>query len=438
MAARAATVSGYTARERFSVALSCILGFWLDFYDLVIVVFLFQAIQKSLSISLTQAGTITSVTLVGSVAGGILFGWAGDRLGRKNALLLTLGLFSGGAIATAFAWSYASLLAFRFVAGIGLGGEWGAGMVLLNEVWPKERRGFGTAMVQAMATIASATAAIVAVWALGSFSPEWGWRIALLTGGAPVLLMIYVRFFMPESRLWLDYERLRLSGALPPEKQAAKTPLLEMLRGASGRYLVLGILAWGAYVVGFQAVSVFMPTLMTRSLGATLGEVRDITIVTGLTGSAVMLFIGWRSDRLGRKFGVVAPTIVAIGAYLALYLVGGDKYPGSIAAWPIFWCYLAWTVGQTSACMYGSWLSELFIVELRASAVATVYNVGRGLGAISPIIVPALAASMGGALLNGMIAVGLFGSVVCLMSIIALPETAGRAFAVIEVKERAA
>jgi MFS family permease len=437
VAATAAEISGYTPRERFSVALSCILGFWLDFYDLVIVIFLFQAIQKSLSISLTQAGTITSITLAGSVVGGILFGWVGDRLGRKNALLLTLGLFSGGAIAAAFAWNYASLLVFRFVAGIGLGGEWGAGMVLLNEIWPKERRGFGTAMVQAMAAVASATAATVAVWALGSFSPDWGWRVALLTGGSPILLMVYVRFFMPESRLWLEYERMRRSGTLPPEKKAAKTPLIEMLRGASGRYLVFGILAWGAYVIGFQSVSVFMPTLMIRSLGASLDVVRNVIVTTSLTGSCVMLFIGWRSDRQGRKFGVVAPTIVAIGAYLGLWLAGGIKYPGSVTAWPLFWCYLVWTVGQASACMYGSWLSELFVVEIRASAVATVYNIGRGIGALAPIIVPALAAAMGGNLLNGMM-FGLVGSVICLVSILALPETAGRSFAVIEAKERTA
>jgi SHS family lactate transporter-like MFS transporter len=87
--------------------------------------------------------------------------------------------------------------------------------------------------------------------------------------------------------------------------------------------------------------------------------------------------------------------------------------------------------------MYGSWLSELFIVEIRASAVATVYTVGRGIGALAPIIVPALAATMGGNLLDGMM-FGVCGSVVCLMAIMALPETAGRTFAVIESKERTA
>lgn len=437
MAVEPASVSLYTRGERASVTVSCVLGFWLDFYDLVIVVFLFQAIQKSLSISLGEAATITSATLAGSVVGGILFGWLGDRIGRKNALLLTLSLFSAGAIASAFAWGYGSLLVFRFFAGIGLGGEWGAGMVLLNEVWPRERRGLGTAIVQAMATIASATAATVAVWALAHFGPEWGWRAALLTGGAPVLLMVYVRLFMPESRLWQEFERLRRAGLLPMEKQAAKTPLVEMLRGASGRYLVLGAIAWGAFVIGFQSISVFMPTLLTRTLGASLATVRDITVVTAILGSATMLVIGWHSDRLGRKFGVVGPTIIAIGAYLALWLAGGEKYPGSLVAWPFFWCYLLWSFGQSSACMYGSWLSELFMVELRASAVATVYTIGRAAGAIAPLIVPALAAHWGGNLLAGMM-FGLVGSIVCLAAVAALPETAGRAFAVIEAKERAA
>jgi MFS family permease len=427
----------YTRSERASVAISCMLGFWLDFYNLVIVTFLFQPIEKSLGIGLAGASTITSATLLGSIVGGIGFGWVGDRIGRKNALLATLGLFSVGAIAAALAWDYGSLLAFRFIAGIGLGGEWGAGMVLLNEVWPKERRGFGTTMVQAMAPVGAAAAAVVAVWCLGHFGPARGWRIALLTGGAPILLMVYVRLWMPESRLWLAYDRMRRTGTLPPEKRAAQTPLLEMLHGASRRYLLLGTLAWSAYVIGFQCISVFMPTLMMQHLGAPLPVARNVITLSGLSGAAVMLLLGWQSDRFGRKFGVVAPTLVSMLAFGAFYLWGGIPYGGALFAWPLFWCYLLWTFGQTSAGMYGSWLSELFVVELRASAVATVYNVGRGAGAISPVLVPVLAVALGGNLLHAMLC-GIVGSVISLMAVAALPETAGRAFAVIEAKERAA
>jgi MFS family permease len=427
--------AAYTGKERFSVALSCILGYWLDFYNLVIVAFLMGAIQKSLSISLTQAGTITSVTLAGSVVGGILFGWLGDRIGRKNSLLLTLALFSGGAIVSAFSWNYASLLVFRFIAGIGLGGEWGAGMVLFNEIWNRERRGFGSSVVQAMAGAGVAAASVVAVWSLRHFGPEWGWRIALLTGGAPIVLMVYVRWWMPESKLWREYERLRQAGQLPPEKAAEASPLIEIFRGASGRYVALGIIAWGFYVISYQSITVFMPVLMLRHLAATPEVVRSATLLYAFFLSLCMLGVGWYSDRLGRKLGVLIPTVISIIGYIGIYFVGDTKYPGLIWYWPLLWWYLIWGAGQTSAAMFGPWLSELFPVEIRSTAVATVYTLGRAVGAISPFVVPAAAGAFGGNLLGGMM-FGLVGSIVCLLTILRLPETAGRSFAVVEGKER--
>jgi MFS family permease len=247
--------------------------------------------------------------------------------------------------------------------------------------------------------------------------------------------MIYVRLWMPESRLWLEYERLRQAGQLPPEKANEASPVLEMLRGAAGRYVLIGTIAWGAYVVGYQSVTVFMPALMTRSLGATGEVVRSATVIYSLLVSVAMLGVGWYSDRLGRKSGVLVPTVVAILGFAGLYAAGGTRYPGSIWAWPLFWCYLLWGLGQTAACMFGPWMSELFPVEMRSSAVSTVYTMGRAIGAIAPYVVPAAAASLGGNLLLGMM-FGLVGSIICLIAILLLPETAGRRFAVVEGKER--
>ena len=191
-------VLAYSTGERVSVGVSAVLGYGLDFYNILVVSFLMGAIRHDLNITLTEAGVITTVTLVGSVVGGILFGWVGDRIGRKQALLWALGIFSVGAILSAFSWNFASLLALRGITGIGLGAEWGAGMVLFNEVWPERRRGLGTAIVQAATNGGIAAASVVAAWALTSLSSSWGWRIALLIGGAPIFLMIYVRFAMPE------------------------------------------------------------------------------------------------------------------------------------------------------------------------------------------------------------------------------------------------
>src|SRR5262245_37092623 len=140
-------------------------------------------IQKSLGMTLPQTGLIVSMTLAGSVIGGVAIGWLGDQIGRKNALLASLALLAAGSILSAFAWDFGSLLAFRFITGIGVGSEWGAGMVLLNEVWRSERRGFGSCVVQAMSAAGTAIAVLVATYALTNLSENQSWRAAFLFGG---------------------------------------------------------------------------------------------------------------------------------------------------------------------------------------------------------------------------------------------------------------
>jgi len=98
-----ATSLEYTAGERRLVAVSAVLGYGLDFYNLIVLAFLMPVIQKTIDISLPQVGLVVGMTLAGSVIGGVLFGWLGDRWGRKNALMFTLVLLSGGAILSACA-----------------------------------------------------------------------------------------------------------------------------------------------------------------------------------------------------------------------------------------------------------------------------------------------------------------------------------------------
>jgi MFS family permease len=102
-------IGTYATRERTAIIVSCMLGFALDLYDVLIMPFLMSSIQSSHGISLTQVASVTSLTLIGSVIGGALFGWLGDRVGRRQALQLTLGVFAAGSIASAFAWDYWSL-----------------------------------------------------------------------------------------------------------------------------------------------------------------------------------------------------------------------------------------------------------------------------------------------------------------------------------------
>jgi MFS family permease len=421
----------YTDRERSFVTWSAILGYAFDFYNLIIMAFLLTQIQKSLGMTLPQTGLIVSMTLAGSVIGGVSIGWLGDAIGRKNALLASLALLAAGSVLSAFAWDFYSLLAFRFITGVGVGGEWGAGMVLLNEVWRSEQRGFGSCVVQAMSAAGTAIAVLVATFALTHLGENESWRAALLFGGLPILLMIFIRAKMPESRLWSEYKRLRKNGTLPPEKARERASILEILRGASLKYFVIGTLMCGAYIISYQAISIFMPTLTIRDLHANPGAVRNVTLIWSAFSATGLLLAGLVSDRIGRKLAVVASTCICILGFAAIYLYGRVDY--SVLSWPLFWGYALWGLGQGSIGVFGPWYSELFPVELRSTGTSVTFTTGRLIGSAMPYLVPVIAALLQD-LFNAMM-FGVIGAVLSLLFALFLPETAGRTFTVIEGKE---
>jgi MFS family permease len=426
--------AGYTSYERAAIIVSCMLGFALDLYDVLIMPFLMSSIQASLQISLTEAASVTSLTLIGSVIGGALFGWLGDRLGRKQSLQLTLGMFAAGSVASGFAWDYPSLAILRFVTGIGLGGEWGAGMVLFNEAWNKDRRGLGSAFIQGSAVLASASASIVGVWATTAFSLDWGWRIALLTGGAPILLMIFVRIFMPESKAWLQFDAARKGGSLEPKVRIANTLLL-MFRG---RLLLTSLmcLAWMmSYMFSYYGVVVFMPSLMQRWLATPPEVIRNISLIASVVGGCSYICMGVLNDAFGRRFGALVPGVSWCAMVCCLYAFSQEKFAGSILSFPMFWTYIAFVVGNTALGVVGTWLSEIYPIEVRSTAVSFIYMAGRGVGSLAPVIVPTAATMFGGSLALGMMVVAPAIALFIAMSL-ALPETRGRELTLLQVELR--
>jgi MFS family permease len=420
----------YTKRERTFVAWSAILGYAFDFYNLIVLAFLLGPIQATLKVTLPQTGLIVGLTLAASVLGGILFGWLGDRIGRKNALLWTLLLLALGSLASAAAWDFASLMVFRIITGIGVGGEWGAGMVLLNEVWDNRRRGVGSAVVQAMSSAGTAMASIVATVALTWFDQDTAWRVALGVGGLPLLLMLFVRSKMPESRLWQEFRRRRDAGDLPPEKLAQSTPLIEIFKGASLKYLIVGTTIAGGYIIAYQSISIFMPTLILRDLGGNLPALRSMTLWFAAVSAVGMIGAGYLSDAWGRRRAIIACTVVGMAGLIAIHAAAADRFPGDYITWSLFWAYLVWGFGQGSIGQFGPWFAELYPVEMRSTATSAIFNLGRLVGSMAPYVVPVLAAALGS--LRDAMMLGIVGAALSLLFVFFLPETVGRKFAVVE------
>lgn len=151
-----------------------------------------------------------------------------------------------------------------------------------------------------------------------------------------------------------------------------------------------------AYMFCYYAVTVFMPTLMLKALSTPPDIVRWTSVIVSIVGGITYISMGWLNDRFGRRFGAVVPVTMWIVCLVGLYFWGTMRYEHSLLAWPLFWLYIAFGMGNTSLGVVGTWLSELYPIDVRATAVSTIYMAGRAVGSIAPVVVPLVAASAGG------------------------------------------
>jgi MFS family permease len=427
----------YTRLGLTSILLSALLGYATDGYNLLILSFLMPYIDKTMHLSGVQAGSVFSVQLIASILGGALFGQLGDRIGRRNGLMLSIVLFSVGALLSGLSWNYESLLAFRLLTGIGLGGEFGLGMALFSEAWPRTRRGLGAGVIQASFLVGIFCAGIVASHLVTSMGPH-AWRIAFMTGFLPVVLGIGIRFWMPESHLWQEYDRLRRSGELPSAKQRQRMALIEIFRGSTLRHTVFGFLMVFGFMLGFYALTSFVPTLIVSDYHSGASTYAAVNTAVVWISIPFYVAVGAASDIWGRKKSFIVPMLGMVAGSVFLLIATGSPahYPGSIWVWPVFWAYCLWYAGSGVASLFGVWLSEIFPVEKRATAVSVTYMMGRGASAISPIIVPLLLvlpiASGAHPLGTSMALLSVVGVAVMTVFGLLLPETSGRVLRLID------
>src|ERR1700716_2565099 len=182
--------------------LAAALGWMLDAFDAMLYALVLAHIMRDFGMSKATAGLLYTLTLVASGIGGVLFGFIADRIGRKRALMLSILTYSICSFASGLSTGIVSLAIFRFILGLGMGGEWNTGATLVAETWQDELRAKAISLVQSSWAIGFALAALVSGIVLRYAS----WRYVFFVGILPALITLWIQNRVPESQMWLDHD----------------------------------------------------------------------------------------------------------------------------------------------------------------------------------------------------------------------------------------
>src|SRR4051794_13124830 len=193
----ATTFSQITSAQKRTL-IAAALGWMLDAFDAMLYALVLAYVMREFGMSKGMSGLLNTLTLLASGIGGVGFGFIADRIGRKRALMLSILTYSVFSFASGLATSVKMLAAFRFVLGLGMGGEWNTGATLVAETWPTELRARAIAIVQSSWAIGYAAAALVSGLVLRHFD----WHVVFFFGIIPALVTLWIQKQVPESEMW--------------------------------------------------------------------------------------------------------------------------------------------------------------------------------------------------------------------------------------------
>jgi len=380
----ATPVAGYTGREKWLVLTAAFLGWMFDGLEMGI----FPQIARS-ALNPTMLGTapgtpasvvedtikwwhqiIDACFLFGAAAGGLVFGWMGDRIGRVKAMAFAILVYSGFTGLLYFVTSPGQIAALRFLAAIGMGGEWALGVALVMEVWDARYRPLMAGLIGAAANVG-----FVIVGLIGALIKvdQTNWRIFAVVGAAPALLTFIIRLFVPESHAWKATQQIKKSKPLTEIAADKRLTWTTILAITFASIALLG--TWGAV----QKIPAWVggPTFPGRTPAAQ-GNTQMALGLGAIVGCMIApLIAAWLNRR-------IAYFILCLGSLITCQLLFRtfDRYDTSFLA-------MAFLVGAVTAALYGwlpLYLPELFPTRVRATGQGISFNFGRifaGVGGIA-------------------------------------------------------
>ena len=340
-------------------------------------------------------GFATSIFLIGWATGGLFFGMLGDRIGRAKVMMITILIYSVCTGLSALSQSFWDFALYRFVTGLGVGGEFAVGVALIAEVMPDKARPGALGLLQALSTVGNVSAALIGMTfaqlgAAGIVNPEKSWRWMFVIGAFPAFLALVVRARLKEPERW---QRLKASGEIAKRSAFTYKDLFGIPRWR--RNAIIGMLLACTGVIGLWGIGFFAPELIRSVIGKSLAakgvspaEIRskvDFLAAIGLFIQQGGAFLGmmtftWVAQRLGRRPALAIAFVLAMLSTAATFMF--------LKQIEDFWLIFVMGFCQLSVfAIYAIYLPELFPTSLRSTGTSFCYNVGRFVAATGPTMI---------------------------------------------------
>ncbi|MEN1967914.1 MFS transporter [Lentibacillus sp. N15] len=350
-------------------------GYAMDGLDMMILAFALPLIISDLGLNSAEAGFISTITLVGTVIGGYIFGVLADMYGRVKIFSLTILIFSVFTGLCALAPNIFWLDAFRFLAGLGIGGEFGIGMTLVSEAWPKKYRSRATAGV----AVGFQIGIILATLCVMFIAPHFGWRGVFLVGVLPALFAWWSRRSLDEPDMW------KKSKVSKKDKHKKKIPFGQLFDSPKKVGTTIGlILITGVQNFGFYAIMTWSPTMLADQFHFSFEDTTSWTVLTTIGMILGIVVFGYLSDKWGRKPSYIVFQLIS--AAIVWLFFQQTEFALLVFLGAIMGFFVNGMMGG-----YGAWMAEHYSTEIRSTAENFIFNSGKGIAGFGPFIIGYLA-----------------------------------------------
>lgn len=346
-------------------------GYALDGMDMMLLGFCLPMIMAYFSLTGTEAGTLNAITLLGAVLGGIIFGIMADKYGRVKIFSWTILIFSFFTGLCAIAPNYETFALFRFLSGLGLGGEFGIGMTLVSETWPKHKRSRATSIV----ALGFQVGIILATLTVTFIGAKFGWRWAFAVGVLPALFVAWTRKGLKEPEIWQDLK----------DSNKNTVSVGKLFKDPRTTFTTIGLtIACSVQNFGFYGLMVWMPTMIANELQLPFKNTTFWTISTTSGMVLGIVIFGWLCDKIGRRPSYIAFLLVS-AVSIWFYFQQTD-----MMILIVFGSVIGFFVNGMMG-GYGALLAEHYPTDARSSAENIIFNVGRGIAGVSQVLIGYLA-----------------------------------------------